>query len=365
MSKQVGIITYGSALPDWCLLASELAQARGGEVPALGVKQKTVAEPDQDSATLAVESASQALWRLSRKQREVVRSNIGAVWVGSESPAYAVKPAGVLLQAALGLRSELATADLQFACKAGTQGMQIAAQYVATGQAQYSLAIGADTAQSRPGDVLEFTAGAGAAAFVFGEGDEVNRAPVIAELLYTCSFASDTPDFWRRPEEIYPMHAGRFSGEPAYFDHIKQNTAQVLKVSKLSIESFAHCVFHTPNGKFPTAVAKQLGCQTKQLEHSLIVREIGNTYAAAVPLALANVLDHAQPGEHILQVSYGSGAGSDAFIWQVTDAITAYRQRATRNTHTLAQHIARLQPISYTQYRQWADAQRSQPGGTA
>lgn len=363
MSKAVGIVSFGSALPEWCVPATEVAQAHEGEVPGLGVQQKTVAEPDQDSLTLAVAAASQALWRLPHTAREYVRAEIGAVWVGSESPVYAVKPAGTMLQAALGLSHQLATADLQFACKAGTQGMQIATQYVAQDEnsasshlARYALAIGADTAQSRPGDVLEFTAGAGAAAFVMGSSDDQDRAPLLAELEFTTSYTSDTPDFWRRGEEKYPMHAGRFSGEPAYFEHIKQNTAQVLKAANLSIESFAHCVFHTPNGKFPTAVAKQLGCRPQQLQHALVVKHIGNTYAAAVPLALVSVLEHAQPNDRILMVSYGSGAGSDAFIWKVTDAILAYRERAGAHTTDLAQQIKQLRPISYTQYRQWTEA---------
>ena len=38
--------------------------------------------------------------------------------------------------------------------------------------ARYALAIGMDTAQGRPGDALEYTAGAGGAAYLLGPAEE-------------------------------------------------------------------------------------------------------------------------------------------------------------------------------------------------
>ncbi len=43
---------------------------------------------------------------------------------------------------------------------------------VGSGMAQYAMAIGMDTAQGKPGDSLEYTAGAGGAAFILGPGEE-------------------------------------------------------------------------------------------------------------------------------------------------------------------------------------------------
>jgi hydroxymethylglutaryl-CoA synthase len=233
-------------------------------------------------------------------------------------------------------------ADLQFACKAGTTALQAGLAYVGSGLSSYGLAVGADTAQSRPGDVLEFTAGAGAAAFFLG------NKQLVARLIATTSYVSDTPDFWRRPHQSYPEHAGRFTGDPAYFHHVESATQQLLKMTQTKISDYTYCIFHTPNGKFPALAAKKLGCTAQQMRHSLIVSTIGNTYAAASLLALVNVLDHAQSGETILLTSYGSGAGADSFAFTCTSYLPVYRRRWHNFLHD---QMNRCQLVSYDTYR--------------
>jgi hydroxymethylglutaryl-CoA synthase len=76
---------------------------------------------------------------------------------------------------------------------------------------------------------------------------------------------------------------------------------------------------------------------------------IGNTYAGASLIGLSAVLDVAQPGERILMVSFGSGAGSDAFVLTVTGAIEERRARA-RFTQD---YIARRTPIDYATYTRY------------
>ena len=341
VTQSVGIVAYGTSLPHLAIAATEIEQAQnrvGDGVPqSLGVKQKTVPEIDEDTMTLSTAAAAQALsrWPGDRQQ-------IQALFIGSESHPYAVKPTGTMVKAALGLSETMALADLQFACKAGTQSLQIGASYVVSGMASAALAIGADTAQSRPGDVLEFTAGAGAAAYVLGS------AQLLAKLLATTSVATDTPDFWRRPGQNYPEHAGRFSGEPGYFYHVKAATQQLLAETGLSPAQIDWCVFHTPNAKFPQTVAKQLGFQPEQLAPSLVVKQIGNTYAAASLLALAAVLDQASAGQKILVTSYGSGAGADSFLFETTSELVT--QRATW-TQSLVEQIEHLQLVTYQEYQ--------------
>jgi hydroxymethylglutaryl-CoA synthase len=107
-----------------------------------------------------------------------------------------------------------------------------------------------------------------------------------------------------------------------------------------------HVVFHQPNAKFPVQVARQLGFQPEQYRLGLLSPTIGNTYAGSSLIGLSAVLDAAQPGERVLLVSYGSGAGSDAFVWRTTEALSG-RQGLAPKTQD---YIARRQPIDYGTY---------------
>lgn len=342
----VGIISWGTALPSCAVTTRTIADSQGKiDNPgiSLGIVQKTAPQPDEDSATLAVAASSVALSKLSD---DSVKSQLGSLLIGSESHPYAVKPTGTIVSQALGLPAELSMADLQFACKAGTQSLQLTLAQVESGQIKVGLAIGTDTAQSKPGDILEYAAGAGAGAYLVGSSANHKLAAV---LLATRSIATDTPDFWRRGHAPYPEHAGRFSAEPAYFYHVTTLAKQLLASQHLTPEDIDYCIFHTPNAKFPTQAAKILGFTTDQLQYSLPVTHIGNTYAAAVPLALASVLDHAKPNQTILIVSYGSGAGSDGFIFRTTPHITKLQKQ---NPITLASQIKSLTYLDLVAYLQ-------------
>ncbi len=317
--SHAAIIGFGRYLPRFRLKTSAIAeqwkQDADGIVSALGITEKTVPGKDEDSFTLAFEAARQAI-----EIAEIQSSEISAIFVGSESHPYAVKPTSSMLASALELHPFSHCADLEFACKAGTAGMQIVDSMVRSGQIQYGLAIGTDTAQGRPGDALEYTAAAGAAAFVIGPATTKNA---LCRLDATLSFTTDTPDFWRAADEKYPRHAGRFSGEPGYFRHVEEATRGILETAKTTLEEIDHIVLHMPNAKFPSQMAKKLGFTKEQMKHGFIVPKVGNTYSACSPLGLAEVLQHAEKGERILLVSYGSGSGSDAFLFtMLRDGVT-------------------------------------------
>jgi hydroxymethylglutaryl-CoA synthase len=189
---------------------------------------------------------------------------------------------------------------------------------VASGMIRYGVAIGSDTSQGAPGDALEYSASAGGAALIIG------AEKVIATLHETLSYTSDTPDFWRREGQRYPSHSGRFTGEPAYFRHVGECAKRMFEKVGTTPKDYAHVVFHQPNGKFPQRIGKQLGFTDAQMRFGLVTPYIGNTYSGAALIGLANVLDHAKPGERVLVVGYGSGAGSDAFDLVTTEELARF-----------------------------------------
>lgn len=332
----VGIVGYGAYVPRYRLPAKEIARIWTDGVGGTPIQEKSVPGFDEDVATMSIEAARNALARA-----RINPSEIRAVWVGSESHPYAVKPTSTIVAEALGIVPHTQAADWEFACKAGTEAMVAAIGLVGSQMARYALAIGMDTAQGRPGDALEYTAAAGGAAFLMGPADE---ALAVVESSY--SFVTDTPDFWRREYQKYPEHGMRFTGEPAYFKHITSAAETYLEASGTKPEDYRYAVFHQPNTKFPTRVGGSLGFTKEQLAPGLLVSVIGNTYSGAAIIGLTGILDVAEPGDRILMVSFGSGAGSDAFGIRVTDKILDRRDRAIKTQ----QYIARRTEIDYAQY---------------
>ncbi|MCK4725649.1 MAG: hydroxymethylglutaryl-CoA synthase, partial [Anaerolineales bacterium] len=242
---------------------------------------------------------------------------------------------------AIGAVPNVQAADWQFACKAGTEAMVAAIGFVGSGMANYALAIGMDTAQGRPGDALEYTASAGGAAYLLGPADQS-----LAVIESTYSYVTDTPDFWRRAYQKYPEHGQRFTGEPAYFKHITAAAQAMLEATNTSAQDYRYAVFHQPNTKFPQRAAALLGFSKEQIDPGLLVPVIGNTYAGAAIIGLTAILDIAEPGDRILMVSFGSGAGSDAFALRVTDTLLTKRELAPYTQD----YIARRTEIDYATY---------------
>jgi hydroxymethylglutaryl-CoA synthase len=55
---------------------------------------------------------------------------------------------------------------------------------------------------------------------------------------------------------------------------------------------------------------------------------MGNTYSGSSPTGLAAILDVAEPDDLILMTSFGSGAGSDSFIFKTTKLVSERQKLA-------------------------------------
>jgi hydroxymethylglutaryl-CoA synthase len=338
-NRDVGIVGYGAYVPRYRIRAEEIARVWGSDADGVPIEEKSVPGPDEDVATMSVEAARNALARAG-----IAPTALRAVWVGTESKPYAVKPTSTVVAEAIGAVPLVNAADWEFACKAGTEALQASIAFVGSGMADFALGIGADTAQGRPGDALEYTTGAGAAAVIVGPAEDS-----LAVLEGSLSYVSDTPDFFRRAGQEYPSHGHRFTGEPAYFHHVESAARRLLDELGQTPKDYTFAVFHQPNTKFPTRVAQELGFDREQIAAGLLVARVGNTYAGSSMLGLTAVLDVARPGDRILLVSFGSGAGSDAFSLVVTERIEARRKKAPAT----ATYLARRQLIDYATYARY------------
>ncbi len=337
----IGIIGYGAYIPLYRVKTEEIARVWGRNsqsvISGLLIEEKSVPAMDEDSITMGVEASLNALKRARINPKE-----IGAIYCGSETPSYSVKPNIATIGETIGATPNLTGADVEFACKAGTAAMQICMGLAKSGYIKYGLAIGSDTAKYGIENIGDHSTGAGAAAFLIGD----NKKEILAEIEGTYSCITDTPDFWRRSEEKYPQHAERFTGSPAYFKHTIHAAKTLMKNLDLKNSDIDHAIFHSPNGKFVVKAAKALGFDKEKIKNGFIVNRIANTYSAASLLGLTSVLDKAKPGERILMTSFGSGAGSDSFSIKVTDKIKG----SVNLAKTTEQYIGNKKYVDYAAY---------------
>jgi len=332
-----GIVGYGVYTPKFRIREGSLERS----VPFI----------DEDAITAAVESGKLALIHSG-----VDSSLVGKVYVGSESNPYAVKPIASKVAQVLKLGEEdediqgVDAIDTEFACKAATSMFKDAASLVnySKSNVPYAMVIGTDNSQAAPRDCpggeLDLFVGFGGCSYILGKHD------VIAEIEGWYSCTSDTPDFWRRDGEPYPMHGGRFTGDPAYFKHIRKAATKLMERLNLQPIDINYFIAHQPNVQFPVKVAKDLGFKEEQYLPSLQVAKFGNTYSGSSPVGLAAVLDIAKPDERILIVSYGSGAGSDAYSLITTSQILDKRKRQKLTVRYQAENPF-LEYVDYTTYR--------------
>jgi len=332
----VGIVSYGFYVPKYRIRTEEIANVWGKNPEdvkkSLLITEKAIAGVDEDSLTMAFESASSAL-----SDVKVDRNKIKVVLFGSETHPYAVNPASTILAEFLGIEKNYLAYDTEFACKAATWAIISAQALIKSGYSDYALISGSDKGMGKTHDTLEYTASSGSVSLLLGKDD------LILELIDLESFSSDTPDFWRREGIRYPSHGGRFSGKPSYFYHIEESSKSLLKKTGLKPEDFAYGVFHMPNGKFPVQVAKSLGFSFGQIKDSLTVNYLGNSYTASALMGLTAVLEKAKTGDLIFMCSYGSGAGSDSFVLKVTKNLDKRRKQFLKT-------VENKQYISYPTY---------------
>ena len=155
-AKPVGIIGYGAYVPRFRLPAKEVARVWTGGKGGLPIKEKAVPGMDEDVITMSIEAARNAM-----KRAQIDPHELRAVWVGSESHPYAVKPTSTLVAEAIGAVPNTQAADWEFACKAGTEALVAAMGLVGSGMGHYAMAIGMDRMRSASIGVSSCVSGCG------------------------------------------------------------------------------------------------------------------------------------------------------------------------------------------------------------
>ena len=219
-----GILAYGAYLPRYRLSREAIAAALGG---ASGKGTRSVASFDEDTTTMAVEAARQALAGLDQPRP-------GTLLLATTAPAYGDKTNATAVHAALSLDASAAAYDMVGAVRSAAGSLRLVLEGCGTGMAVLS-----DVRVGRPGGADEREGGDGAAAFVCGD-DGAGQAPVLAEYLGGASATAEFLDRWRTPGELASRQWEERFGEQAYGPVAAQALSDALKAQGLTPDDIDH-----------------------------------------------------------------------------------------------------------------------------
>lgn len=277
-----------------------------------GIERRHIAADDQTTADLAEMAARRAM-----EAAEVEPGDIDFIVVGTTTPDVVFPNVGCLLQERLGIRG-CAAFSVEAACSGFIYGLSIADRFVATGQAQRALVIGAETL-SRMTDYDDR-----ATCVIFGDGaGAVVLEPSTEEGVISCHLRADGhyKDLLYHPYGVSKQRQSDDTEGP--FIHMRGN--EVFKVAVKSLESIVDetlaanelhkgeidwLIPHQANFRIIQATAKRLGMSMDKVV--LTLQDQGNTSAASVPMALdVAVRDgRVKRGDLLLLEAFGGG-----FTW--------------------------------------------------
>lgn len=337
-----GIRSIGAYLPYRYLSRAVLGKAWGKS----GKGEKSVADVDEDSVTMAVEAAMGCFRFFDRK-------DVDALYFASTTGVYAEKLHSSLISVACDLDDDkVFTADFAAGTRAGTNALRAALDAAGAQEGRNVLVTAADQRNGFPKSVQESGFGDGAAAVIVGSGDDV-----IATVDYVTSVNEEINDYWRNAGEPYTRHAeGRFCDESGYLREVNLVLKKAFRETGLTARDFQKVILVAQNAKLQGKAAAKNGIAPEQLV-DMLLQNVGDTGAAQALLGLVNALENAQAGERLLLVDYGNGA--TVVMLTVTDAIA--RLGGRRQIARYLENRAELD--SYARFLSWRGIAEAEPGG--
>lgn len=303
-----GITSFGAYVPKYRLGAEVVAQAWGKRG---GKDERSVANYDEDSITMAVEAGADCLGPGDR-------SATTSVYFASTTSPYREKQCASIVAAALDLPNTIATMDFANSLRSGSNALRAALDSVKPGSSRRALVVAADCRLGRPQTPQEMGFGDAGAALSIGDSG------IIAAVEDSYTVSDDITDVWRKDDdEFVGSWEDRWVIAYGYDRNIRAAITGLLKKTGHKPADFSKVVMYAPDTRSHEAAAKAVGFEKAQMQDPLL-GNVGNSGAAHGLLMLAAALEQAAPGDRILFASYGDGA--DAYSLVATDEIAGMRK---------------------------------------
>lgn len=336
----IGITSVGAYVPYYFMKR----EAIGNSWETKGQKgERSVANVDEDSLTMAVEAAMGCLHFFNREQ-------VDALFFASTTAPYAEKSNSGLIAVACDLNDDVFVSDFAHCTKAGTSALKSAYDLVSANHDKNVLVTAADCRDAYPKSLQEQMFGDAAAAITIGSEN------VIAEIDHFTTLNYEITDLWRNAGEKYlNVGEGRFVYEMGYMKVMPAIIRKILKQTGLQTTDIAKLIVSTPGIKEIKALAKKTGFNEEQVQETFML-QIGNCGTAQPLLGLINALENANPGDKILLADYGNGA--NAFLFTVTEKAQKFG-----NLNLIDRFLKRRRELlSYSRYLSFKGIVEAQPG---
>jgi len=338
-----GIISYGAYIPLWRLSRETIAEA--WQSASIG-GEKSVANNDEDTITMATEAAIDCLAGLPREK-------VDGLYFASTSSPYREKECSALAAMAADLRPDIITADFGNSLRAATEALRAALDAVISGSASQVVVTASDCRTGYPRSSFEQLFGDAAAALLISNTAEPS---VLVEDSY--SLSNELYDVWRLDKDMYVQSwEDRFVIEHGYTENMEKAISGLLEKKALSAKDISKAVLYAPTSRAQQALARRVGFDIKTQLQNLLISNVGITGCAHPLLMLVAALEEAKAGDRVLVASYGSGC--DAFLLSVTKAIGKNRG----NGRGVKGHLSSRRSLpGYVRYLSYRGLLEPQPG---
>ncbi|MEA1959288.1 MAG: 3-oxoacyl-[acyl-carrier-protein] synthase III C-terminal domain-containing protein [Chloroflexota bacterium] len=328
----VGIISYGAYIPLHRMSREVFYNAWGG---AKMGGERSVCNFDEDSVTMAMESAVDCLGGIDRNK-------IDGLFFATTTQPYLEKLTASLLATAIDLREDIRTLDITDTLRAGTSAVATAADIVKAGSAKSILVAAGEHRMAAPAGDFEMAMGDGGVSLLIGDEN------VIATIEGSYHISDEFAGVWRAEgEEFIRTWEDRMVLDKGYSEVLLKAIKGCLQKYNLQAGDFAKFVYDSPlESRRHPQMAKSLKLTEEQVQNPLF-STMGNCGSAHAMMMLADALEEAKPGDKILWASYGNGA--DVFILQVTPEIEKLGPRRGVKKHLESKRMLE----NYDRYLRW------------
>lgn len=306
------VIGTGSFLPEKIRTNADLEQLVNTSdewiVTRTGIRERRIAGPDENVATMGHQAALNAL-----EMASIDKNKISLLIVATTSSTHAFPSAACQIQQMMEIRDTIAF-DVAAACAGFTYALSIADQYIKNGAVNYALVIGSDALArtldpADRGTIILFGDGAGAVMLGQSEQPGILSTHLHADGRYGQLLMLPHQDRTHQNQPAYLTMAGNevFKVAVTELVHIVEETLYAAQLDKSELDWL---VPHQANLRIISATAKKLGIGMDKVVVTL--DRHGNTSASSVPSALDEAVrdGRIKPGQLILLEAFGGG-----FTW--------------------------------------------------